>query len=734
MGCAEGLSGFKPPLVDVHVLTAWLGPIICPMFTVDQRPRSAVVSSKRIPASSEAHRSVSLLAALQGNFVKKRGKIAPRFRGVGDGMTEYCVLAPTPLLPDPDEKSQSKLILNVSDTLSVKRTLDTWSQVFLTREDKEYNGWVPTEKLSELTVNTIKLFDEPFGQLLTPATGRVELITSVADWVKVKVSSSNGEFVVGWAQGIPHPQEPVGQPESIDLVLGVNERYRSDLIEAQQRTGIDAAAIAALISAEAGTIKKGPDAGLWDPQSSNSEAIGLTQFFPETWCAMACLPGSLLNSAAVKSQMVADRQVVPDKRDALLRLRFDPELSIVSAAEYGAENLKRLQQDGLVSPDAGDDERAWFIYLAHHEGPTGAEQFLRHDGSVSFEKFVAQLGGDRAKAAGRIQSAGGDVTLAYRTWLTSYINERIQPSRFRTATSPNQPLRPTTRALAGFTGAPLPIQTLHTRPDLVLEIQQSLADLGYLDPPPDGLMGPTSLWALNEFCKQNELVLEGGFTRDIATTLLSPRFNLPHIQPGGGWMDKIMQHMSRMNYFICRHPGCKNIIYLEGVNSDGTLNDNKPNYFDALRLVFSIGANGVPIIEKSWDATTRPGTHYTDHPLNRSGAAIIALDQYKSWAAGIYHGYEALLQVAPIKIYRDVKDDYQREGEVYLGLWGIHQHWGYNYPHDDIENASAGCLVGRTTLGHLEFINLVKSDPRYMANHSYKFITAVISGADALKN
>ena len=56
--------------------------------------------------------------------------------------------------------------------------------------------------------------------------------------------------------------------------------------------------------------------------------------------------------------------------------------------------------------------------------------------------------------------------------------------------------------------------------------------------------------------------------------------------------------------------------------------------------------------------------------------------------------------------------------------------WGYDLPHNDINNASAGCLVGRTKAGHLEFIELLKSDERVRANGGYRFMTTVMPVAE----
>ena len=288
-------------------------------------------------------------------------------------------------------------------------------------------------------------------------------------------------------------------------------------------------------------MKGGADAGVWDPKSANSSsgAAGLTQFIEATWCEMACKAGTRLNAVAQQKAFVsANGEIAAGRKGALLDLRFDPTLSIDTAAEYGLANLALLQKDKLVPADAGDDERAWFMYLAHHEGPAGAEQFLRKQGTVAFDKFVAQVGQDRASEM--VSAAQGDVTLAYRNWLTGYIDQKIQPSRFRLAKAPATSATPSvgSRALGQVSAdTTVPLSVLGGRIDLVLEIQQRLSDLGYLDPPADGKMGPTSDWALAEFCKLNGLSLGGGFTRQVAQTLMNPTAHLPEIRPGDGWID-----------------------------------------------------------------------------------------------------------------------------------------------------------------------------------------------------
>lgn len=189
--------------------------------------------------------------------------------------------------------------------------------------------------------------------------------------------------------------------------------------------------------------------------------------------------------------------------------------------------------------------------------------------------------------------------------------------------------------------------------------------------------------------------------------------------------------MEAQKYQVFRGKDELNIVYVEGMNTDGSLNTDKPNHFNDLRMVIGF-KDEVPIVLGKWLATTEPGFHYTDNPMNPNGAARIAFGQYKSWQVGI-HGisepHEALVQVDYVKVHRDYNRDMIRTGDrIDDGLFGINQHHGYNHPENDIHTASAGCLVGRTRSGHNRFMELIKSDRRYQSNPNFIFTTTIIAG------
>jgi hypothetical protein len=201
--------------------------------------------------------------------------------------------------------------------------------------------------------------------------------------------------------------------------------------------------------------------------------------------------------------------------------------------------------------------------------------------------------------------------------------------------------------------------------------------------------------------------------------------------------NQIIKYMTAKNYVVFSGEKNYNIVYIEGMNEDGTLNDDTPNEFNDRRMIIEI-IRGIPKIINQWQATTEPGNYYTYRPMNYDGAARIKFGQYQAWKVGI-HGnaepHEALVQFLPVTVCRDFNQDFKRTGDkLDTGNFGVNQHWGYDAPITNIKNTSAGCLVGRRREGHREFMQLVKSDRRFLNSEDYIFYTTVIAGDDLIKS
>jgi hypothetical protein len=286
---------------------------------------------------------------------------------------------------------------------------------------------------------------------------------------------------------------------------------------------------------------------------------------------------------------------------------------------------------------------------------------------------------------------------------------------------------------------PVPLLTIGGDAALASEIQTRLGEFGLLDPPADGRFGPVSQWAFGQFLKRAGLAAKTEIDRGVAQALLnSDPASLFPLKPTNTLAGKLVKALLAKKYWLCRHPEAVNIVYVEGMDVDGTKNANAPNQFNDSRFVIRINRAGNPGIVDAWEATTEPGKFFTEGPeTNPDGAARIAFGQYKSWAVGIHRkgsrtAHEALVQTAAIDIFRDLNRDFRRNGDrTFNGLFGINQHAGLDVPKTDIRRASAGCLVGRANAGHRAFMKLCKADPRFTSNNGYRFMTAVLPAAEA---
>lgn len=270
--------------------------------------------------------------------------------------------------------------------------------------------------------------------------------------------------------------------------------------------------------------------------------------------------------------------------------------------------------------------------------------------------------------------------------------------------------------------------------DLAVKIQKDLIRLKLLDPPADGKFGPISTQALEEFqslCVNTEKGYVGQDTLDKLASVTS--LPIPELILTNDLASKIIRYMLKQNYYVSIGERRYNIIYVEGMNNDGTLNSDVPNSFNDRRMVIQV-LEGVPTIIGNWEATTEPGKHYTYKPMNKKGAARIKFGQYKAWRVG-KHGrskpHQALVQTGLVTVHRDFNKDFKRTGDsLDSGYFGINQHNGYDLPVNNIYYASAGCLVGRTVKGHNEFMRLVCKDKRYLTNRMYQFYATIIPGVD----
>ncbi|MGB3759073.1 MAG: hypothetical protein WBA07_22280 [Rivularia sp. (in: cyanobacteria)] len=188
----------------------------------------------------------------------------------------------------------------------------------------------------------------------------------------------------------------------------------------------------------------------------------------------------------------------------------------------------------------------------------------------------------------------------------------------------------------------------------------------------------------------------------------------------------LVNYAHRQNWEVRTGERRYNIFYVQGMFPSGVQNDNKPNQFNDSR--FLVEVNPTPRLVGAWEASIEPGNHYTHQPMNALGAAQIEVPgQYRAWRIGKHKGREiALVQVAPVNIIRD----FNRNSKVDKGdkkeysIIGVNQHSGSDQKF--VDNASAGCPVGRTIKGHKEFMNYLHKDVDYQADDNFIFSTAFI--------
>jgi hypothetical protein len=264
-----------------------------------------------------------------------------------------------------------------------------------------------------------------------------------------------------------------------NVKLGPNERYRAAIELASSRTGVDPAVIAAIISAECAPLsmnkshrievtekeflarhperKRKPldpkdpgDAELieewkaiyaeqkdgWDERSAppRGTARGATQFLEGTWLGEAQRPGTYLNEVARSKGFVDFRdQVVAGKNDELLNLRYDITLAVVAAAEYDKNELGKLAQSEpwLFPQDMTDTQKAHYLYLAHHEGGRGASDILNRTLGDSRASVLLANNVPNQEKRDALLARHGSPSAAYQAWIREYLDERVQPDRFR---------------------------------------------------------------------------------------------------------------------------------------------------------------------------------------------------------------------------------------------------------------------------------------------------------------
>ena len=158
------------------------------------------------------------------------------------------------------------------------------------------------------------------------------------------------------------------------------------------------------------------------------------------------------------------------------------------------------------------------------------------------------------------------------------------------------------------------------------------------------------------------------------------------------------------------------MLTLVGIrNSQVRLN----TFNDLFVLICPTRSNGYEV--RQYLATTFPGTPNLIKPVNPKGTAVLVPGVYKDcYALGLHKGrYEALVQVRPVKVWRDNDKDEVPEKTQYIdeGLFGINIHRASSTSLL-IGQDSAGCQVIKRRADYDEFIDYCN---KHKADHGNKF-------------
>lgn len=175
--------------------------------------------------------------------------------------------------------------------------------------------------------------------------------------------------------------------------------------------------------------------------------------------------------------------------------------------------------------------------------------------------------------------------------------------------------------------------------------------------------------------------------------------------------------MQRKGYKVRTGPGEINIVYVFNPNFPSTINT-----WSDRRIIFDFKNNQPQIIHDA-QATIKGGRPSWLNPPNPKGYPVIIPGQYQAWSVG-YHKQDrrrpALVQTESIPVARS--KDQGKTWRLDRGLFGINQHSGKG---EVVNKWSEGCLVSPED--HNGFMAIVKSDPAYLANPSYRFLTTIIN-------
>lgn len=253
-------------------------------------------------------------------------------------------------------------------------------------------------------------------------------------------------------------------------------------------------------------------------------------------------------------------------------------------------------------------------------------------------------------------------------------------------------------SLLAISGITADMFLLDLKPGEVRGLQQLLSRHGLDTGGVDGILGPATLQAWSSFKKSRYLA----FPDRIGPASISLLLSDPIAQPmsSNGLADRIYQCCKQRGYPLDRRLGATNIIGLEGINPDGTPNDDAFDRWNDTIAVLTFEKDA-PRLMGAWLGTTEPGRSATYAPPNPNGVARMDTGYHKAlWGKGKHRGYDALVQIGAARIVRDRNKNGSRDDKVTIERGnGLNLHttkttgWKGAATLSSIGPWSAGCTV-----------------------------------------
>ena len=193
----------------------------------------------------------------------------------------------------------------------------------------------------------------------------------------------------------------------------------------------------------------------------------------------------------------------------------------------------------------------------------------------------------------------------------------------------------------------------------------------------------------------------------------------------------IEQVMIRKGYRFFKGVYNLNII---GVRSKESVKQSN-KFDDAIIVCWGIDSERTGIPNKLiFAATTDPGIKSLKAPMNAKGTAILVPGQYRgSHTIGFHQGkYEALVQCAPVKVYRDGDKDNILDMDkrtIDTGMFGINIHKA-GIASVIVDDWSAGCQVVAIEKDYAIFMDLCRKQK--LAGYGDKFTYTLLEEKDLI--